>query len=207
MTSDSEAQIYTHTQKTENMIILILLSLSVNLGYPHARLWDPPSRQSIGKAQPNCKLPIITQHLQTVYCGGELVVHNSANKGRCGLCGDNFSSPNKDLYAGGRYATGTIARSYMPGQAIDVQIKMVANHKGFFTFTLCAHNNPSTSPTKDCFQKLTVNGGELLHTTDGPGIKNMKVQLPAGLTCKQCILQVGYHFYFYKFKYYHIMRD
>ena len=84
----------------------------------------------------------------------------------------------------------------MPGQAIDVQIKMVANHKGFFTFALCAHNNPSTSPTKDCFEKLTVNGGELLHTTDGPGIKNMKVQLPAGLTCKQCILQVGYLSFF-----------
>ena len=66
------------------------------------------SRQTIGKAQPSCNLPIIHSHLFAVYCGGETVVHNDANRGRCGLCGDEFSAPNEELYAGGMYATGGI---------------------------------------------------------------------------------------------------
>ena len=179
------------------MRTLILLALCIGLAYQHAIFWDPPARQSMGQARPSCHLPINVDHM-SVWCGGAGPMHNSVNQGKCGICGDEFSISNKEYEAGGKYANGVIAKSYMPGQLIDVKVKLIANHKGFFTFALCAHNNPNTSPDRSCFinNPLTVNGGGRYYATIGTGYKEMKVQLPAGLTCKQCILQVSALFNF-----------
>ena len=100
--------------------------------------------------------------------------------------------------AGGRFATGTIARSYRVGQLIDIEIDLVANHLGFFTFALCPHNSVMTRPSPDCFlsHPLAVlgPGRHNLSThaaTLGTGLKRMRVELPVNLTCSQCILQVS----------------
>ena len=140
-----------------------------------------------------CNLPKNNDHM-SVWCGGAGPMHNSVNKGRCGICGDEYSAPVKQFQAGGKYAKGTISRSYQPGQEMNVEIKLVANHKGFFTFALCAHNDPNSSPNRECFlnNQLTVNNGARYYATGGTGLKKMKVKLPDGLTCKQCILQVLY---------------
>jgi len=81
----------------------------------------------------------------------------------------------------------------MPGQEIDVEINLVANHKGFFTFGLCPHNDPNSSPDRNCFlnNQLQVNNGERFYATAGTGLKRMKVRLP-NITCKQCIFQFTY---------------
>ena len=141
-----------------------------------------------------CNLPRNDDHM-SVWCGGAGPMHNSVNKGRCGICGDEYSAPSKQFQAGGKYATGTIARSYQPGQEIEVKINLVANHKGFFTFALCAHNDPNSSPNRECFlnNQLTVNNGARYYATGGIAVKTMKVKLPDGLTCKQCIFQVFFY--------------
>jgi hypothetical protein len=41
--------------------------------------------------------------------------------GKCGMCGDPYDGPrNHEL--GGKYATGTITRTYSMGQIFDVKI-------------------------------------------------------------------------------------
>ena len=41
--------------------------------------------------------------------------------GKCGMCGDPYDGPrNHEL--GGKYATGTITRTYNMGQIFDVKI-------------------------------------------------------------------------------------
>jgi len=81
----------------------------------------------------------------------------------------------------------------MPGQEIDVEIIVVANHKGFVTFGLCPHNNPNSSPDRNCFlnNQLQVNNGEKFYAIASTGLKRMKVRLP-NITCEQCIFQFTY---------------
>ena len=59
------------------------------------------------------------------------------------------------------YANGIISRDYLPGSDMVVKVDVTANHKGFFTFKLCANNNTSQDPRQDCFDrtvlKVTVN--------------------------------------------------
>ena len=140
--------------------------------------------------------PLQNWNHNALYCGGFASQFNSVNRGRCGLCGDDFSG-SQDHMAGGKFATGTVARSYTAGQMIDIEIDLVANHLGFFTFSLCPHNSVLTRPSRECFlsHPLAVQGpgrGELSTylATKGTGVKEMRVQLPANLTCSQCILQV-----------------
>ena len=64
----------------------------------------------------------------SLYCGGIAVQHGAVNQGRCGICGDPYTGNSQPHQAGGQFATGTIARSYLPGQIIDIAIDLVANH-------------------------------------------------------------------------------
>jgi len=171
---------------------LLAVVCFVHFTSPHVIFLEPPSRASIGIIKQSCRLPKNVDHM-SLYCGGYTVQHNSINKGRCGICGDPFSSAVKPHQAGGRFATGTIGRSYMPGELINIEADLVANHKGFFTFAICPHNNVNTSPDRSCFinNPLTVNSGERYYATQGTGIKRMRVKLP-NITCKQCILQLTY---------------
>ena len=73
-------------------------------------------------------------------------------RGRCGVCGDPNQGP-KDNEAGGRYATGTIARAYSMGEVIDVTLDVTADHKGWFEFRLCPNNNPAKAITHACLNQ------------------------------------------------------
>ena len=48
-----------------------------------------------------------------------------------------------------------------PQKVIDVHIDVVANHKGFFYFQLCPHNDPDSAATRACFEenRLTYEDG------------------------------------------------
>ena len=43
--------------------------------------------------------------------------------GKCGLCGDPYDEE-REHEGGGKYATGTIVRTYRMGQVIEVKKKM-----------------------------------------------------------------------------------
>ena len=84
-------------------------------------------------------------------------------------------------------------------QVIDVDIDLVAHHKGFFAFKLCPQNNPTETVLASCFDKYPLkleNGERFYHLAKnnihGPGRVKAKVQLPTGLTCWHCILQTTY---------------
>jgi len=161
----------------------------------HAIFWEPPSRASLGKHNKNlCNVPENDDHM-SLWCGSRDVQHYE-NDGKCGVCGDSWGATDRPHEApGGKFATGIIGRSYhTPGSVIDVAIDVVANHRGFFAFMLCQNNNPDQDPTQECFQPLKLaDGSEKYMLTASGGIRaNLKVRLPANVTCWQCILQWTY---------------
>ena len=71
--------------------------------------------------------------------------------------------------------------------------------QGFFTFAICPNNDIHKSPSPRCFEshQLRVEAPRLLVystylATTGMGIKKMRVELPANMSCSQCILQYTY---------------
>jgi hypothetical protein len=179
------------------LLLLLVALLLVDLAHLHVIWMSPPARQNIGHLRPQCRLPVDYDRSST-YCGGFAVQHNAANRGRCAICGDEFSAAVKPHQTGGPFATGTLAASYMPGQQVDITLDLTANHRGFFSFALCPNNNPSTDPGPECFRQYRLqvvgggNGGLIMPATAGTGIKRMTIKLPDGLTCSQCILQMTY---------------
>ena len=65
--------------------------------------------------------------------------------GKCGECGDPYDVRlgERENHAGGQYANGIIVDTYQPGQIIDVDVEITANHYGWFEFRLCENNDPS----------------------------------------------------------------
>ena len=112
------------------------------------------------------------------------------------MCGDPYQGPRQNE-AGGLYATGQIARRYTSGQVIDIQIEVTANHLGWFEFRLCPNNNPKRAVTHECLDKHVLSladGAGTRHVIGSDvGMYNLKVKLPPGLTCSQCLLQWKWH--------------
>nr|KAG5714949.1 hypothetical protein BaRGS_000437 [Batillaria attramentaria] len=137
-----------------------------------------------------------------LFCGGFSVQWNKYG-GKCGLCGDPWPGP-RDNEPGGKYATGMISKKYSAGQVIQVTVQLTANHKGWFEFRLCEHNNPFTNITQECLDKHLLvldDTGETRYKVIGPDVidysvkENIKInlRLPQGLTCAACVLQWKYN--------------
>ena len=78
-----------------------------------------------------------------------------AMDGRCGICGDPWDKdPRPHESPGGVFANGIIARVYRPGEEVEVEVDVTANHFGFFTFKLCPNNNTASDPKQDCFDRF-----------------------------------------------------
>lgn len=123
------------------------------------------------------------------------------NDGKCGICGDAYQVPEPRPHeAGGLYAKGISARHYSVGQEIDIEIELTANHYGRFELFLCPNNNPAQEATQDCFDRypLHLSGTtDFVYTIPEDGKKKAvfryKVQLPAYVTCTQCVIQWSYY--------------
>ena len=81
-------------------------------------------------------------------------------------------------------------------QVIDIDIDLVANHKGFFAFNLCPQNNPIKTVEASCFEQYPLkmkNGDKYFYiTTSLPDRQSFQIQLPHGLECWHCIIQWTY---------------
>lgn len=77
------------------------------------------------------------------------------NGGKCGVCGDPWHEPTPRLHeSGGFYDTGLLGRRYTPGQIIDIEVELTANHKGYFELRLCPlTGDPSLTERQECFNK------------------------------------------------------
>ncbi|XP_052703443.1 uncharacterized protein LOC128179830 [Crassostrea angulata] len=159
----------------------------------HGRLWEPPARSTLFRrgysTTPN-------YNDNQLFCGG-YAVQWMLSGGKCGICGDPYNQKQpRDHEAGGKYASGIITRHYTEGQLIDVDVEITANHKGWFEFRICPNNDVKKAATQTCFDNYLLkfaNNATRYHISSAVGLHHVKLYLPPGLTCTQCILQWRYH--------------
>jgi len=164
----------------------------------HGYMLDPPQRNSAWRLG----FPIKTDHNDVGnFCGGNSVQHNAQNQGRCGVCGEEFSNPNKKFEPSpaNEYATGIITGEYQQGDTIDVFVRLTAFHLGYHEFKLCKNevpqvgSNGNVAVTQDCFEQNVLKSptGE----TQFPamlGNATFQVVLSEDVTCSNCVLQWRY---------------
>jgi len=172
-------------------VVAVLGLLSVVLG--HGRLHDPPGRSTAWRH--GFPTPV-NQNDHELNCGafGRQWVQNG---GKCGICGDPWDASPREHESGGKYASGTIVRTYKSGAVIDTYVHLTTNHKGWFEFRVCPNNNIHKAATHACLDQ------NLLQLADGSGTRltilpgqehlNIKLKLPQGLTCEQCVFQWKYN--------------
>nr|XP_053626511.1 uncharacterized protein LOC128684383 [Cherax quadricarinatus] len=175
----------------------------------HGRLVDPPARSTMWRLGFNTPVHYNDHQL---FCGGYSAKLNSLNRGRCGECGDPWDLPRpRPNEAGGTWGTGTISKVYREGQVMTATVHLTANHMGWFEFRLCPNNDPQKYVKQSCLNKnvlhlvdhpgtsatppssqvaLSVDRYQLKHSQTG--LFRIRLQLPAGLTCSQCVVQWHY---------------
>ena len=124
-------------------------------------------------------------------CGGRNVQWGK-HGGKCGVCGDEYGIENPKFQYPGAFATNPpIVRTYEEGQQIDVQIKITANHKGYFTFRLAPLvKQPITQNELNQIMLRLPNGdAEWKLASEKNGMYTIKLQLPNGVTCNHCVIQ------------------
>ncbi|XP_034936365.1 uncharacterized protein [Chelonus insularis] len=175
--------------------LFIITIMMVNLSeiFGHGMLMDPVNRGSAWRKGFNTP---VNYNDNGNYCGG-YTAHFITNKGKCGVCGDNYSNKQpRSNENGGRYGTGTIVKSYQEGQQFDVIVNLSVNHRGYFEFALCPLKGKNDIETEECFAKYPLklaSGKEAYNLTSGrSGYYKIKLQLPKGLTCEQCSLRWNY---------------
>ncbi|XP_034248531.1 uncharacterized protein LOC117649680 [Thrips palmi] len=179
------------------LLVLVLLALGsvVRPAAGHGRLIDPPSRASAWRF--GFKSPPDYNDMQG-WCGGrghQWEVH----KGKCGICGDPFEGPREHEF-GGKFYTGKRVRRYLAGSEITIKVDLTAPHWGYFEFRVCPSNSRQ-EVTQQCLHRHVLQradqGGLKAHPTRFyPSLEakifEMRYRLPAGLTCKHCVLQWRY---------------
>ncbi|XP_048775435.1 uncharacterized protein LOC125680031 [Ostrea edulis] len=169
----------------------LLMLVLVPAVFGHGYIQEPPSRSSMWRFGFNTPHNYNDNQL---FCGGFDRQWNK-NGGKCGICGDPWDGV-RENEAGGRYATGRISRRYTEGQIIDVKVKITASHKGYFEFRLCPNNNVHKPATQACLDQYVLHqpSGSVRFMEQGrPQVYSLKLKLPTGLTCSQCVLQWKYN--------------
>ena len=146
--------------------------------------------------------------------GGADVVYPKGYKfpnGRHGACGDDMTQPYPRMFEGGgafyHLNGGFRITSYAQGSTITIKMYVSANHGGYWTFKLCpvpdsladvSTTAENTIVTQQCFdatilQLVSPKGnGNAWFIDPGqtcPFTPTITAQLPAGVTCKRCVLQ------------------
>jgi hypothetical protein len=177
--------------------VFLLLPLYFTCIHSHGRLMDPPARNSMwrfGFGTP------INYSDNEVFCGG-VGQQFKKNKGKCGVCGDDWSAKRPRLNEnGGTWGTGTIGKTYFQGQQMEVEVELTTNHWGWFEFKLCPVNAKTKLATKKCMDKhplYLVNNPKETKFYIPPDSKKKdifryKVQLPSDVVCSQCVVQWTY---------------
>jgi len=153
---------------------------------------DPPSRASMWRV--GFPTPIDYDDSQG-FCGG-IKEQWEVNGGKCGLCGDNWSDAIREHETPNKYATGTIAATYVPNQEIDITLDITVSHLGHFTFKLCYAESDLHDPSQLCFDRNIL--PVLPERTDSWELTEwvaqeytVRVQLP-DIECDRCVLQWTY---------------
>ncbi|XP_061197891.1 uncharacterized protein LOC133206002 [Saccostrea echinata] len=173
------------------MFIGLLLTLLAPAVLGHGYLQEPPSRSSMWRFGFNTPHNYNDNQL---FCGGKNRQWGK-NGGKCGICGDPWDGV-RENEAGGRYAKGIISRRYKEGEIIEAQVKITASHLGYFEFRLCPNNDIHKPATQACLDQYVLhqpNGSVRFMEQGRTQVYSIKLKLPRGLTCSQCVLQWKYN--------------
>ncbi|KAF0688915.1 hypothetical protein As57867_019492, partial [Aphanomyces stellatus] len=121
--------------------------------------------------------------------------------GKHGVCGDPYNGV-REHETGGTYGlfptlgAKAIGACYKPGQTVDIQVQLTANHMGVFHFELCKLNGKHDKETEECFQTLVQpNGEKEWKVPPGNQVFTIPTTLPAGVTCdgdSHCVIRWAY---------------
>lgn len=172
-------------------IISIGLVTIIGCVTAHGTMQDPVARQS--RWRYNSSAPVDNDDVG-LNCGGSNVQWN-INKGKCGVCGDNYlDSTPRSHELGGRFGEGVIVRTYNSGTELPVSVQLTANHRGYFEFQLC--NLDNSGETEACFAqtqlRLTNGSDRYVLPTAKPDWFAVSLQIPSGYRCNHCVLQWTY---------------
>ncbi|CAF1017090.1 unnamed protein product [Didymodactylos carnosus] len=171
-------------------LLIFICTYLFNIVHGHGRLEEPPARNAAWRYGFNIPANYDDVGLN---CGG-LGVQKS-NDGKCGICGDSYSGT-RYHETGGKYATGTIVRTYSSGSMIDIKVLLSANHKGYMEFRLCPSLNEYVEITQECLDQhvLEIEGyGKQFPVREGMDSIYLKVHLPSDVWCSHCVIQWRYH--------------
>ncbi|KAL5274260.1 hypothetical protein ACFFRR_000799 [Megaselia abdita] len=169
---------------------LIITFVEIQQIKGHGMLMDPVNRASRWRVDPSAPADYNDNE---GFCGGFDIQYNN-NGGKCGLCGDNYANPTPRAHElGGTYGQGVIVKTYTPGSLIETNVKLSANHLGFFSFHICKIDGNGESET--CFNNNPVlfeDGSSKYPVVAGINLFNPKIRLPSGLSCDHCVLRWAY---------------
>ncbi|KAK4884391.1 hypothetical protein RN001_000662 [Aquatica leii] len=176
--------------KVSNAVSFLIFCVLVKNSDGHGMMLDPPNRSSLWRF--NNSFPINYNDNQN-FCGGfgvQWYVHN----GKCGACGDNYgdSVPRMNENTG-IYGLGYIVAAYPAGSAVKVHVRLTANHKGSFSYSLCELNDITKPENDSCFKELSLQGGSEYYQVNPRDYDVFNVvQLPENFTCSHCVLRWHY---------------
>ncbi|XP_072044825.1 uncharacterized protein [Amphiura filiformis] len=178
------------------LLLVFLVAIATVYVDSHGRLWEPPGRGTEWKRGYDVPEEKKDYNDIELFCGGR-GVHWELNDGKCGVCGDNWADPeprNHDDY--GLYDNGYIVQNYNEGQLVEIQVELTTNHLEWVEFRLCARDDKAKEPlTHACLDThilLNHKGESRINIGSAKGFLKYQLQLPAGVTCKQCVLQWKY---------------
>ncbi|CAF2122164.1 unnamed protein product [Rotaria magnacalcarata] len=179
-----------------NIFIVFAFYLSSING--HGYLFDPVARSSAWLIDPSFKECCAYSSHMEMFCGG-VGQQWITNGGKCGICGEPYDRAIKLFEKGGAKYTGKIVKTYNQGEQIDVQVKLSANHQGYFEFRLCnVDNTPDSDATQECLDRylLTIVNTDSTKYRDvtkhGSDTITVRVQLPPDVSCHHCVFQWKY---------------
>lgn len=162
----------------------------------HGYLAEPKARNVLANSNycPHC----LAAGGPSVTYGGGRTWPNS----RHGVCGDPHTGP-LDHEAGGKFATKVVTARYAQGQRVTLRVKITAPHGGRFSFGLCpVPDGASDADERRVVTQKCFDANRLKNADDGTpywwfgkkpaGEYAVDFVLPAGVSCKRCVLQWHY---------------
>ncbi|XP_022822931.1 uncharacterized protein LOC111353940 isoform X2 [Spodoptera litura] len=167
---------------------LITLACMAAYAHGHGKVIDPVNRASLWRVFSDEPADFSDAGLN---CGG--FGHQwRFNKGRCGVCGDPYDSPQPRAHEyGGKYGQGRIVATYQQGDVITTKVDLSASHLGYWEFRLCVDPEDNTQECYDRHVLELVEGGTKYYPTK-PGIYTVEYHLPSNVVCEHCVLQWKY---------------
>lgn len=168
--------------------VVVVMVVMVGAAMAHLALMDPPARNVLWRSG--------WRHLPEHPDDDYLICSEEAGR-PCPPCGDTPDAPAPLPHqAGGKWALGILARNYSEGETVTMAVSVTNSHGGPLEFKLCPHDDVNTPVTQACLDRypLTVvsPAGGAAVTADYQSTQeiSVRVRLPAGVTCRQCVVQM-----------------